>query len=709
MAEALDRFLEATGGGALFLPFQQESVAIENDAAVAERVRAKMRRAAATEILPGGNSPRRLAAAIGDCDLVLAMRMHSGLFAALAGIPVVALDYDPKVSRFMRQIGQPDYAVSLESVRGEGLAGSLAQAFEERGRYSRHLADRTKGLAALARRNAEVAIERLDAASTPPAATEGLVDLLRRTARSQFRTERTLTVNLEERNRSLSILADRHAKSISSLTGSLAEKEREAAALSQALRASEIARRGGDPARPARGSVSSKADFRDPQRDPVDPYVPLLEDRVDLLGRPAAPAPALRVGRRAAAGGHRAAPPAIPAPSRSRALPRAPSPAPLAAENLYDVVCLPIIDWDFRFQRPQQLMSRFAAAGHRVFYVAQTFRPSGPPYEIREKRDNVFEVSLRGPARNVYKESLDDAARDALFAVARSPCGGTSRSAPRPSSSSSPSGGRSPERRARSSAGRSSTTAWTTTPASRRTAPRWWTRRRTSRRRRPRRGLVQAARALRARLERQRPAAAQCVRRRSTSRKVGSGRARAARRRLLRRHRRLVRLRPRRRPGAERARLGLRARRLDRTRRDTSRLSKLPNVSFPARSRTPRSRRGSRRWTSPSIPFKRLPLTEATSPVKAYEILAAGKPLVAVPIPEVVPMAPLVRLASTAEEFERGDRRGARGRRSRSAGAAAGLRPREHLAETLRDARARGPRPVPEGVDRRRHVQQPRR
>jgi glycosyltransferase involved in cell wall biosynthesis len=53
------------------------------------------------------------------------------------------------------------------------------------------------------------------------------------------------------------------------------------------------------------------------------------------------------------------------------------------------------------------------------------------------------------------------------------------------------------------------------------------------------------------------------------------------------------------------------------------------------------------------IPFQRVPLTEATNPVKVYEMLAAGKPVVAVPIPEVAALAPLVRLASDADGFER--------------------------------------------------------
>lgn len=58
-------------------------------------------------------------------------------------------------------------------------------------------------------------------------------------------------------------------------------------------------------------------------------------------------------------------------------------------------------------------------------------------------------------------------------------------------------------------------------------------------------------------------------------------------------------------------------------------------------------------WDCCIIPFKRLPLTEATNPVKVYEMLAAGKPVVAVPLPELLPIAELdhIALAETAEAF----------------------------------------------------------
>lgn len=67
------------------------------------------------------------------------------------------------------------------------------------------------------------------------------------------------------------------------------------------------------------------------------------------------------------------------------------------ARRRHDVICFSIIDWEFRFQRPQQLMSQFAAHGHRVFYISiSRFHPAGRGAEpqVRLIRENVWEVQL---------------------------------------------------------------------------------------------------------------------------------------------------------------------------------------------------------------------------------------------------------------------------------------------------------------------------
>ncbi len=74
----------------------------------------------------------------------------------------------------------------------------------------------------------------------------------------------------------------------------------------------------------------------------------------------------------------------------------------------YDVIVLPIIDWGFRHQRPQQLSKQFAAHGHQVFYGSTTFLPPGADPAVTVIDENVLEFQL--PARdgiNVYKSRPD--------------------------------------------------------------------------------------------------------------------------------------------------------------------------------------------------------------------------------------------------------------------------------------------------------------
>ena len=51
------------------------------------------------------------------------------------------------------------------------------------------------------------------------------------------------------------------------------------------------------------------------------------------------------------------------------------------------------------------------------------------------------------------------------------------------------------------------------------------------------------------------------------------------------------------------------------------------------------------------IPFRMNDLIEATNPVKFYEYLAAGKPVVATPLPEILPFSGVVRVADSPESF----------------------------------------------------------
>ncbi len=85
--------------------------------------------------------------------------------------------------------------------------------------------------------------------------------------------------------------------------------------------------------------------------------------------------------------------------------------------STYDVVCLPIIDWHFRFQRPQQLITQFAQDGHRCYYFQTKFGTPGEPRAGEEIAPNVYNPRLPGPvSANLYQGEIDDRALEEMLA-----------------------------------------------------------------------------------------------------------------------------------------------------------------------------------------------------------------------------------------------------------------------------------------------------
>jgi glycosyltransferase involved in cell wall biosynthesis len=319
--------------------------------------------------------------------------------------------------------------------------------------------------------------------------------------------------------------------------------------------------------------------------------------------------------------------------------------------DAHDVVCFAICEWDARFQRPQQLMSLFAAAGHRVFYVSPHFRRDGPSCLITLKRRNVYEVTLRGNELNVYAHRLGEDARDLLIegleALVRE--------------------------------GSLGATAMIVQ------LPFWWP---LARQARVRFGwpVVYDCMDFHAGFSTVRKAMADQEDELLAEADVVVASSASLEQHALRRRKEVVLLRnagdyahfsttPR--AGNARPVIGyygaiadwfdsalvadLAERRPDwdflligsTYGAGLSRLARLPNVLLPGEEPYESLPEWLGRFDVAIIPFKRTKLTEATNPVKVYEMLAGGKPIVSVPLPEVAALAPLVRLASNAEEFER--------------------------------------------------------
>ena len=103
-------------------------------------------------------------------------------------------------------------------------------------------------------------------------------------------------------------------------------------------------------------------------------------------------------------------PPAIEVPRRTFGSRRDP-----ATPGLPDIVCFSIVEWEFLFQRPQQLLSRLADLGHRVYYVSQFFEPDPGAPEVHRLRARVYVLRLRGSSGRLFSEELAPIDAGAVF------------------------------------------------------------------------------------------------------------------------------------------------------------------------------------------------------------------------------------------------------------------------------------------------------
>lgn len=68
----------------------------------------------------------------------------------------------------------------------------------------------------------------------------------------------------------------------------------------------------------------------------------------------------------------------------------------------YDVIILSVIDYDFRYQRPQHFATRFVENGHRVFYINANFHKGN---SIQQVKDNLFVINISNDKTSAIYET----------------------------------------------------------------------------------------------------------------------------------------------------------------------------------------------------------------------------------------------------------------------------------------------------------------
>lgn len=104
LAGLADNLAETLKAKIVFIPCQRST-----DIDVINQVMNKMSAQAA--VISKEYRPTELLGIITQMDLVIGMRLHSLIFAALAKVPAIGLAYDPKVSSFMAEVSLPCFDV----------------------------------------------------------------------------------------------------------------------------------------------------------------------------------------------------------------------------------------------------------------------------------------------------------------------------------------------------------------------------------------------------------------------------------------------------------------------------------------------------------------------------------------------------------------------------------------------------------------------
>jgi len=151
IAQAIDSMVSKHGAWPVFFPMQHP-----DDVPILENVAAKMKNECT--IVKEKLSIYETFDLISEMHMLLGMRLHALVFAAVAAVPMVGLVYDPKIQGFLDYIGQPS-AGDVRTLEYKHLFDLSDKVWQEREAISNQLTESIPALKEKARENARVAVE----------------------------------------------------------------------------------------------------------------------------------------------------------------------------------------------------------------------------------------------------------------------------------------------------------------------------------------------------------------------------------------------------------------------------------------------------------------------------------------------------------------------------------------------------------------------
>ena len=124
LALALDAIISTQQAQVVFIPMQQSG-----DEAIGQKIKEHMKHKEHAFCLPHGYSVKEVLSVIKSCQLLIGVRLHALVFAAITATKAIAIRYDPKVDHFAKRVGQV-LAGSLSELQSEELIQLINQTLQ---------------------------------------------------------------------------------------------------------------------------------------------------------------------------------------------------------------------------------------------------------------------------------------------------------------------------------------------------------------------------------------------------------------------------------------------------------------------------------------------------------------------------------------------------------------------------------------------------
>ncbi len=151
LAQAVDQIVDEFGAKIVFIPMQWPE-----DLEVARKIAGRTKKP--VTVLEEEYSTAELLSLTGNLQLLIGIRLHALIFAAVMHVPMVGISYDPKIDRFLETLGER-HVGTLKNVTTDSLLVKVRELWSATGKPDRRREDHINALHEKAFRNAELALE----------------------------------------------------------------------------------------------------------------------------------------------------------------------------------------------------------------------------------------------------------------------------------------------------------------------------------------------------------------------------------------------------------------------------------------------------------------------------------------------------------------------------------------------------------------------